>query len=95
LLAEGYNNEVELTRRIPVHVTYFTAMVGDDGVLRTIPDPYGHDKRVAAAIAGRPLPLERLETNAPDEPITEARRVRPRYREAYGPNNFFSGLFGN
>jgi murein L,D-transpeptidase YcbB/YkuD len=95
LLAEGYNNEVELTRRIPVHVTYFTAMVGDDGVLRTIPDPYGHDKRVAAALAGRPLPLERLETNAPDEPITEARRVRPRYREAYGPNNFFSGLFGN
>jgi len=94
LLAEGYNNQIELTRRIPVHVTYFTAMVGDDGVLRSIADPYGHDNRVAAALAGRPLPLERLDTHASDEPVREVRRTRPRYRE-FGSNDFFSGLFGN
>jgi murein L,D-transpeptidase YcbB/YkuD len=94
LLAEGNNNEVELTRRIPVHVTYFTAMVGDDGVLRSIADPYGHDNRVALALAGRPLPLERLDTQVSEEPLREARQVRPRSRQ-FGPNDFFSGLFGN
>ena len=32
LLAQGYNNEVQLQRKqIPVHVTYFTAVVGEDG----------------------------------------------------------------
>jgi murein L,D-transpeptidase YcbB/YkuD len=94
LLAEGNNNEVELTRRIPVHVTYFTAMVGDDGALRSIADPYGHDNRVALALAGRPLPLERLDTHVSDESFREARQARPRNRP-FGPNEFFSGLFGN
>jgi hypothetical protein len=70
-------------------------MVADDGTVRSIPDPYGHDNRVAAALAGRPLPLERLDTHASDEPIREARRSRSRSRDAYGPNDFFSGLFGN
>jgi len=43
MLAGGYNNQVELNRQIPVHVTYFTAVVGDDGQVKYFGDIYGHD----------------------------------------------------
>jgi murein L,D-transpeptidase YcbB/YkuD len=94
LFSEGQTNEVELTRRIPVHVTYFTAMVGDDGTLRSIGDPYGHDRRVLAALAGRPMPLEQLHDGSDSESLRVARQPRPKSRD-FGPNNLFSGLFGN
>ena len=53
LLAQGGNNEVTLTKQIPVHITYFTVMVGDDGRLQSFGDLYGHDSRVSSALAGR------------------------------------------
>ena len=56
LLAQGNNNEVQLQRQIPVHVTYFTAVVGEDGHVNYFADVYGHDNRVLAALGGRPLP---------------------------------------
>ena len=52
LLAQGGNNEVTLTKQIPVHITYFTVMVGDDGRLQSFGDLYGHDNRVAVGIGG-------------------------------------------
>ena len=58
MLAQGYNNEVELTKQIPVHVTYFTAVAGEDGQIRHTADVYGHDTRVTLALAGRALPPE-------------------------------------
>ena len=58
LAATGSSNEVELTRRIPVHVTYFTAVAGDDGQVKYFGDIYGHDRRVTAALEGKALPME-------------------------------------
>ena len=46
------------TREIPVHVTYFTAVAGEDGQVSYYGDIYGHDSRMAAALGGRPLPPE-------------------------------------
>jgi murein L,D-transpeptidase YcbB/YkuD len=46
----GYSNTVALDTHIPVHVTYFTASVDDDGKLRTYADFYGLDSRTAAAL---------------------------------------------
>jgi murein L,D-transpeptidase YcbB/YkuD len=93
LMAQGGNNEVTLTKQIPVHITYFTAMVGDDGELHSFPDVYGHDNRVALALAGRPLRLEPPPTtSAPSPDRREARRLRP-FNQTN--NDFFSGLFGN
>jgi murein L,D-transpeptidase YcbB/YkuD len=77
LLATGYNNEVELTTQIPVHVTYFTAVVGDDGRVEYFGDVYGHDARTAAALAGKPLaPL--LLANEAEEPVKQLGRSRRR-----------------
>jgi L,D-transpeptidase YcbB len=54
----NYNQEVRLTRKVPVHVAYFTAVADDNGTVRYFDDIYGHDERVAAALEGRPARLE-------------------------------------
>jgi L,D-transpeptidase YcbB len=88
LLAQGYNNEVQLTREIPVHVTYFTAVVGDGGQVSYHGDVYGYDSRMSSALGGRPLPPEVVASS--DEPPRDPRRARPQRQ-----SDFFSGLFGN
>ncbi len=54
----GYSNQVTLDRHIPVHITYFTASVDDNGKLRTYADFYGLDSRTSAALTGRPVRFE-------------------------------------
>lgn len=93
LLAQGYNNEVTLNRQIPVHVVYFTAMVGDDGKVNHFGDVYGHDARMLAALAGRPLAPEPPPPLASTkEPPRQAKRATPYKQSA---NDIFNGLFGN
>ncbi len=46
-----------LKTRLPVHITYFTARVTDDGKLRFYGDYYGHDRRIAAALFGKGVAL--------------------------------------
>jgi murein L,D-transpeptidase YcbB/YkuD len=54
LVAKGpEENEVSLDQPIPVHVTYFTAWVDNDGEVQTFDDVYGHEKRITLALAGR------------------------------------------
>jgi murein L,D-transpeptidase YcbB/YkuD len=54
LLATGpENNEVQIDRKIGVHITYFTAWVDDKGELQTARDVYGHEKRISLALEGR------------------------------------------
>ena len=93
-IAGGRTQEVTLTKQVPVHVTYFTAVVDDDGQLKTFGDIYGHDSRVSAALEGRPIKLI-----AQSDP--SVREVRRSQAKAYRPANdsglasIFSGLFGN
>lgn len=47
------NNDVALDMPMPVHVTYFTAWVDDAGNVKTFPDVYGHQKRIALGLEGR------------------------------------------
>jgi murein L,D-transpeptidase YcbB/YkuD len=56
-LLNGGTREVELTSRIPVHVTYFTAMVDGQGNLRTFGDLYGLDTRMGALLFGKKVPF--------------------------------------
>jgi murein L,D-transpeptidase YcbB/YkuD len=46
------DNEVELEKKVPIHLAYFTAWVDDDGKLKTFADIYGHEKRVTQALDG-------------------------------------------
>jgi murein L,D-transpeptidase YcbB/YkuD len=47
------NNEIAIEHKIPVHITYFTALVDDDGKLHTFPDVYGHQRRIELALDGK------------------------------------------
>jgi murein L,D-transpeptidase YcbB/YkuD len=95
LLAQGYNNEVTLDKQIPVHVTYFTAVAGEDGSVHHFGDVYGQDNRLAAALAGRPLPLEPPSLGGPEDVQREAAAKKPVKAYKQSSNDFFSGLFGN
>jgi murein L,D-transpeptidase YcbB/YkuD len=43
----------DLTKHIPVHMTYFTAIFNNEGVFQTKFDYYGHDRRLAQALTGK------------------------------------------
>ncbi|MEZ5909221.1 MAG: L,D-transpeptidase family protein [Hyphomicrobiaceae bacterium] len=54
-------NPVQLGKKIPVHITYFTAAADADGKMRYFRDIYGHEQRIRLALAGkwsqiRPVP---------------------------------------
>lgn len=48
---------IGLSKKIPVHVTYFTAFVDENGKIATRNDLYGHDTRITDALAGKPIAL--------------------------------------
>ena len=50
--------DVTLEKPIPVHITYFTAMVDEGGNISTFGEIYGHDSRISSALGGRALPYE-------------------------------------
>ena len=49
-LETGYDQHVGLRQKAPVHITYFTLRVNEDGSVTTFRDLYGHDGRMAAAL---------------------------------------------
>ncbi|HWJ72775.1 MAG TPA: L,D-transpeptidase family protein [Kaistia sp.] len=46
----GRESWVKLPKKIPIHITYFTAFVDDAGKLQTRPDIYGYNARVERAL---------------------------------------------
>jgi L,D-transpeptidase YcbB len=96
-IASGQTQDVTLTTQIPVHVTYFTALVDDDGRLKTFGDLYGHDSRIASALEGKPIKLI-AQTDPAVRAEREVRRAPPRARPSSGGGtifDLFSGLTGN
>lgn len=85
MVANGRNQYIQLNNKVPVHVTYFTAWVNNDGSTKYYNDIYGHDIRVTSALEGR---MPRL------EPKTKIRR-RPLIAEKKPVNNGFISLFFN
>jgi murein L,D-transpeptidase YcbB/YkuD len=98
----GYSNQVTLDKHIPVHVTYFTARVDDNGKLLTFGDFYGLDGRTAAALTGRNVRFQSPSyadeiASSEDTPLQQQRRQARRKQQYEGPptlsdaiNNLFS-----
>jgi L,D-transpeptidase YcbB len=80
------DNQVNLLNKVPVHMTYFTAWVEDDGRLRTFGDIYGHESRIALGMEGKahliarakptPTPPRARDRRPPDTASTDARGSR-------------------
>ena len=47
------NNEIAIEHKIMVHMTYFTAMVDEDGQAAHFSDVYGHERRITQALEGK------------------------------------------
>jgi L,D-transpeptidase YcbB len=99
---QGYakrGGEIKLTTPIPVHVTYFTAVVDDDGKVQHWPDVYALDARVASAL-GAPagsmvtgaVTSSASSTESGDPAVRPKARARQKTQESSNP---FAGLFGN
>ncbi|MFA5949918.1 MAG: L,D-transpeptidase family protein [Hyphomicrobium sp.] len=90
------NNEVALEKKVRMHITYFTAWVDDAGRLKTYADVYGHEKRVAQALAGKWDQIAKGEDHlAPVQPnkaalAQTARTPKPQQEEAFA--DFISGF---
>lgn len=86
-------NPITIEKTIPVHVTYFTSWIGDDGSERSWKDVYGHEKRITLAMDGKFNQIAR----GPDHlaPV-QFKRVQSRYaRGGDTPADaFFQNIFG-
>jgi L,D-transpeptidase YcbB len=95
LLAKGNNSVVTLNRPVPVHLTYFTAVVDEQGKVQTLGDIYGLDSRMAAALFDKGvkfgMPAPTVEAKADRAPQPRRRS----YRDGGGIAEAMSGLFGN
>jgi len=72
LLDHSTNSPVTINHEIPVHMTYFTAVVDEAGKVATFVDLYGLDNKLATALFG----------NAPGFPLPPPEPKRPQGEEA-------------
>lgn len=54
-LAEEDSKRVDLDRTVPVYNVYFTVRIDASGKITQLDDIYGHDKRMLAALDGKPI----------------------------------------
>ncbi len=55
------NVAVKLDTHVPVHITYFTALVDDAGKVETFNDVYGHERRITLALEGNHKLISKLD----------------------------------
>ncbi len=92
------NNELKLASPIPIHLTYFTAWVDDDGKLQTASDIYGHESRVHLGLEGKTHLIAQPREEKFNAPSAEDRRRfaearRDRQQSADPVGGFFKSIF--
>lgn len=100
------NNEIVIDHKIPIHTTYFTALVDDDGALRSFADVYGHERRITQALEGKWSRIVKGRDHLAPVELNMATTARGRYarqggdgagwrRRRWGGRGFFDSLFGD
>lgn len=84
---------VNLTRRFPVHITYFTASVEDDGKLKLHGDIYGHENRIGLGIDGKAHLIVREKEEGPVQ--AEAISALSETKTGGGRPDWVRRAFGN
>ena len=85
LLSTGYNSSINITHHVPVHTSYFTAMIDDQGKVETFADIYKLDPAVAAAITGKVPKPEAFADNADPKP-------KPQKPSSASPSGLVPGI---
>ncbi len=96
--------EIKLTKRVPVHISYFTASADDEGQVKYFADLYGLDGRLASAIEGQQVRIAGVAPPTGSIPTTEERGERPAKKDRVSRKkqgkeeagfNPFAAIFGN
>jgi L,D-transpeptidase YcbB len=96
LVTRNTNTVIALRRPMPVHLTYFTAMVDEGGRLQTFGDIYGLDNRMAPKLFARPVQFQvPAEPALVEVPSRGSGQRSVRRGGGGGLNDLISGLFGN
>jgi len=95
------NNEVAMEKRVPIHLTYFTAWVEDDGKVRAFPDIYGHERRITQALDGQWDKINKGRNHlAPPQPnfnpkaVASSSPTQQKRREPRSTGDLISDMFG-
>lgn len=84
----GYDQSVGLARKVPVHITYFTAWADENGQLKTFRDIYGHDEPLMAALRN-PTVAQREPREAREPKAQQAVKQRkPKRKSEQNPFDF-------
>jgi murein L,D-transpeptidase YcbB/YkuD len=86
MLDKGNNAPVALDRPVPVHMTYFTAMVDEKGKVTTFADIYGLDKKVGTALLGKSVSFSG--PTSPNEQANGAQATAPASAPVKRTNTF-------
>jgi murein L,D-transpeptidase YcbB/YkuD len=97
LVDKGNNSPVNLDHPIPVHTTYFTAVVDEQGKVTSFADIYGIDRKTAPALLGKTVAFA-----APDDDPADAAQPQADAAPAAKPKGqkndvagSIQGLFGD
>jgi L,D-transpeptidase YcbB len=90
----GVNSTATLDRPIPVHMTYFTVVVDDNGKVSTFADLYGFDRKVANALFGNPtgFPPPPPDNSGPEEQVSASASPSSAGRPAASHNDIAGSL---
>jgi murein L,D-transpeptidase YcbB/YkuD len=85
-------NPIQLDKKVPVHIVYFTEWIDDKGEEQRFKDVYGHEQRVMQALAGKWDQIVR----GPDHlaPVTYAEGSRYASGGGNALDVFMNNLFG-
>jgi murein L,D-transpeptidase YcbB/YkuD len=92
LIDKGYDSAVNLDHPVPVHTTYFTAEVDDQGKVSTFADIYGLDRKVAPVVLGKAVTYAAPADNSEAEAVA-APALRPKAPKENVAGSI-QGLFG-
>jgi len=97
LVAKNESTVIGLNRKVPVHLTYFTATIDENGGLNRFGDIYGIDNRMAAKLFENParFPVPATAVIAEDSRSRDQGRSARRRGGGGGLDDLISGLFGN
>src|SRR5262245_31510901 len=94
-LWDGSNNaSVALQRKFPVHMVYFTAVVGDDGKIDTFADVYGLDRKLAVAMFGDATGFPEPPPEKKEPPSGESDASAPAARRTTADNDMARAMQG-
>ncbi|MGD9805851.1 MAG: murein L,D-transpeptidase [Hyphomicrobiaceae bacterium] len=87
------NNQINLTRRVPVHMAYFTLWAEPSGKIASFKDIYGHEERVRLALEGKMHLIKPVqEPKTPTDPIGHLVEASPSFDRFTSRGSGFSNM---